>query len=257
MFLLTTIAMANPSSEELQACWADQLPRLDEHGRLPRPALSDDQWATVAEGQVARWRQQVDDEIDGAVGVGYLDQPLELVWLGALDDVHDHLVDGLTEVWLEGTKPGYKVLYQHYDVPQPFADRHWVVVVQNNPPLYRATDGDVWERVWDLDERGISSLEAVPEDTVEDPDAALWTPVNQGGWILMRCGEGSLVTYQVRTDIGGNIPEELVVRFAMAGLDSMIEHLGELAHNQATHYVGDHFDIVRPDGTPLPKYPEP
>ena len=256
MFLLTNIALANPDSEALQKCWADQLPMLEEHGTLPQPTLSEEQWQTVADGDVARWRQQVDAEVDGAVGVGFIPHPIEHIWLGALDDVHAHLVEGLTESWLEGTVPGYKVLYQHYDVPAPFSDRHWVVVVQNNPPLYEATEGVVWERLWDLDERGVASLSDVPEGTVSDPSEALWTPVNQGGWILSTCGEGSLVVYQVRTDIAGNIPEELVVRFAMAGLDSMIDHLSQLAEGSPAHYVGDHFDIVRPDGTPIPTYPE-
>ncbi|HJN76536.1 MAG TPA: hypothetical protein QGF58_21585 [Myxococcota bacterium] len=257
MVLFTSIALANPDSAALQKCWADQLPTLQDHGTLPQPELSEDQWALVATGQVARWRQQVDDEVDGAVGVGYLAYPMEQVWVGALDDVHDHLVDGLTEVWLLGTVPGYKVLYQHYDVPAPFSDRHWVVVVQNNPPLHAASEGVVWERIWDLDERATGALADVPEDTVPEPEKALWTPVNQGGWILMSCGEGVLVVYQVRTDIGGNIPEELVVRFAMAGLDSMIDHLGELAEGVPEHYVGEHFDIVRPDGTSIPTYESP
>ena len=40
MFLLSSIALANPDSAALQTCWADQLPSLEEHGTLPRPSLS-------------------------------------------------------------------------------------------------------------------------------------------------------------------------------------------------------------------------
>jgi hypothetical protein len=257
VLVLSSVALSAPTAEEIEAAWTQVKPRLAESGRLPVPDLQPAHWEQIASGKVVRWRQPVDAQIDGAIGVGWVDQPIEQVWVGALDDVHNHLAEGLTEVWLEGTKPGHKVLYQHYDVPQPFSDRHWVVVVQNNPDLYEATEGQVWERTWDLDARGPSSLDEVPADTVSEPQAALWTPVNQGGWTLVPVGGGVLVVYQVRSDIGGNIPEELVVRFAMAGLDGMIDHLGKLAEGVDEHYVGDHFDIVRPDGSAIEPFEAP
>lgn len=244
-----------PSGAELEAAWASVAPALTEHGRVPVPSLTSDQWAEVSAGKVVRWRQEVVGAVDGAVGVGWLPHANEHIWVGALDDVHNHLTEGLTEVWLEGTEPGHKVLYQHYDVPAPFADRHWVVVVEHNPDVFEATDGAVWERAWTLDERGPSALEDVPSGTVPDPDEALWTPVNQGGWTLVPAGEGSIVVYQVRSDIAGNIPEELVVRFALSSLDQMVGYLSELAGGVPDHYVGDHFSITRPDLQPLPTYP--
>ena len=247
-------AHAAPTGKELQAAWDEQAPSLEEHGRVPVPSLTAAQWDEVASGKVVRWRQEIEGAVDGAVGVGWLPHPNEHIWIGALDDVHNHLAEGLTETWLEGTEPGHKVLYQHYDVPAPFSDRHWVVVVEHNPDLYAATDGQVWERVWDLDARGADALLEVPEGTVSDPASALWTPVNQGGWTLVPAGEGAIVVYQVRTDIAGNIPEELVVRFAMSSLGEMVSYLSTLASGVEAHYVGDHFLITRPDLQELPTY---
>lgn len=249
-----TAAHAAPTGKELQAAWEVHADALTEHGRVPVPSLSAEQWDDVSSGDVVRWRQEIEGAVDGAVGVGWLPYANEHIWVGALDDVHNHLADGLTEVWLEGTSPGHKVLYQHYDVPAPFADRHWVVVVEHNPDLYAATDGVVWERVWDLDERGTKALSDVPEDTVDNPDESLWTPVNQGGWTLVPAGEGAIVVYQVRSDIGGNVPDELVVRFAMTSLGQMVDHLSQLASGVEEHYVGDHFLITRPDLQELPTY---
>ncbi len=219
---------------------------------MPVITLDEEAFETLARGEVVRYRRTESETVDGAVGVAWVPYPAEDLWLGAIDDVHQHLAEGLTETWLPGTVPGHKVLYQHYDVPPPFSDRHWVVVIENNPALYEASDGVVWERTWDLDSRNTEALLDVPPGTVENPEEALWTPVNRGGWLLIPAEGGTIVVYQVSSDIGGNIPEELVVRFAMASLGSMIDHLQTLAQQTPDHYVGDHFLIVRPDGTPIP-----
>jgi hypothetical protein len=251
--LLLSIALAeDPSAETLRAVWVESLPALQAHSRMPVITLEEGAFDELAKGEVVRFRRQESDTVDGAVGVAWVPYSPEDLWLGAIDDVHQHLADGLTEQWLPGTVPGHKVLYQHFDVPAPFDDRHWVIVIDSNKPLYEASSSVIWERTWDLDERGTAALEDVPEDTVEAPEDALWTPVNRGGWLMIPCEGGSLIVYQVSSDIGGNIPEEMVVRFAMASLGGMIGHLEELAQATPEHYVDDHFVILRPDGQPIP-----
>ena len=252
--LLLNLALAAeaPDAEALYKVWVNALPALEAGSRMPLAQLDEEAFEQMARGDVYRYRRPESDIVDGAVGVAWVPYPVEDLWLGAIDDVHQHLADGLTETWLPGTVPGHKVLYQHFDVPAPFEDRHWVIVIDSNRPLYTSSGGLIWERTWVLDPRGDDALKDVPEGTVDDPSTAIWTPVNHGGWLLIPAEGGSIVVYQVSTDIGGNIPEELVVRFAMASLGSMIEHLEELAKNTPEHYVGDHFVILNPGGEPIP-----
>ncbi len=255
MLLLAQALAQSPSAEDLRVAWTGALPALQAHSEMPVVTLDQQAFELMAQGEVYRYRRQESESVDTAVGVAFVPYPVEDLWLGAIDDVHQHLSDGLTETWLPGTVPGHKVLYQHFDVPAPFDDRHWVIIIESNQALYEATSGVVWERTWDLDPRGIDALADVPADTVPEPEAALWTPVNRGGWQLIPVEGGSLVVYQVSSDIGGHIPDDLVVRFALASLGSMIGHLAELGAATPAHYVGDHFLIVRPDGSPIPARP--
>ena len=152
--------------------------------------------------------------------------------------------------------PGHKVLYQHLDLPFPFSDRHWVIIIENTAGLHAATGGAVWERVWDLDPRGQAALSEVPAalqaELGEGFTEAIVTPVNAGGWYFLPTEGGVLTIYQVRTVIGGNIPDELVVRYALSTLDELIEHVAELAERAPSHYGAAHYPIVRPDGSAIP-----
>ena len=78
--------------------------------------------------------------------------------------------------------------------------------------------------------------------------------MNEGGWTLVPAAGGVIVVYQVRTDIGGNIPDELVLHYALSTLDELIEHVGELAARAPSHYRAGHYDIVRPDGARVPAW---
>lgn len=245
---------APPTAFEFTRVWGSALPYLDAHSRVPVPKLRPEHFEALAAGETVGFRQHVEGSVDGAVAVGWVPHPPEHVWLGGLDDVHGHLADGLTESWLPGTVPGHKVLYQHLDVPSPFRDRYWVVVVESNQDLYQASDGLIWERHWDLDARGEAGcLEDIDPELLPTDDH-VWTPVNQGAWAVLPAGEGTMVLYQLRTDIGGGVPDELVVRYAMSTLDTMMDKMSQAAAGSPTHYVDDHFAIVRPDGSEIPTY---
>ncbi|MCB9758399.1 MAG: hypothetical protein H6739_01030 [Alphaproteobacteria bacterium] len=253
--LLTAAWAADPPTPEaLASAWAAVTPVIAAEGRLPLPPLSAKHWQDIADGEVVKLRMDGGAGADRAVGVGWLPYPIDAVWVGVLDDVHDDLVSGLSETWLPGTVPGHKVLYQHLDLPRPFSDRHWVIIIENTRRLYAVSGGAVWERTWDLDPRGDAALQDVPPGFVEGFDTAIVTPVNEGGWYLVPAEGGVLVVYQVRTVVGGNIPDELIVRYALATLDELIAHVGELAARAPNHYVGDHYGIVRPDGAEIPRW---
>ena len=187
------------------------------------------------------------------IGVAYVPHPVQQVWIGVLDDKHASLVSGLTERQLPGTTPSLKVLYQALDLPFPFSDRHWVLEISSNPELLQRTGA--WERTWSLDPRATGALVDVPSGVRLDPGEAVWTPENDGGWLLVPMGDsGTLVVYQARTDIGGMIPDDLVTRYAIARLDEMMAQTTALAERAPRHYVGPHEPIHGPDAIPLPTW---
>lgn len=252
---LTSLALAAPSPAALESTWRAVSPLIAQSGRLPLPTLDSDDFADLARGEIIKQRGEKKGEADRAIGVGWLPYSIDAVWIGVLDDVHDDLVSGLTETWLPGTTADRKVLYQHLDLPMPVSDRHWVIVIENTRALHAASRGGVWERTWDLDPRGAAALGEVPPGLVDDPASAILTPVNDGGWYLVPADGGVLVVYQVRTVIGGNIPDELVVQYAMSTLDELITHVGELAARAPSHYRAGHYAITRPDGSAIPTWP--
>ena len=248
LWLLANAALAQPpDASALEGLWAARRSAFASAG-LPTPPLTDAHWAKVAGGGVAKLRV-TEDGADRAVGARWMSHSPEAVWIAILDDTHDTIVGGLTEQQLAGTVPGHKVLYQHLDLPRPFDDRHWVLVIENNPALYAQ---GVWEREWTLDPRMAGALVELPAALGELASGSVYTPINEGGWWLIPGEGGVLVVYQVRTDIGGNIPEELVLRYAMSTLDEMMEHVDERAGQIPAHYDAAHFPILRADNSPIP-----
>lgn len=252
---LTAIAFAGPDPRALESAWRAVTPVITQSGKLPLPTLSGADFDDIASGDIIKQRAGKKGEVDRAIGIGWLPYSVDAVWVGVLDDVHDDLVSGLTETWLPGTTADRKILYQHLDLPMPVSDRHWVIIIENTRALHAASNGGVWERTWDLDPRGDAALAEVPAGLVKDPASAIVTPVNDGGWYLVPAEGGVLVVYQVRTVIGGNIPDELVVQYAMSTLDELITHVGELAARAPTHYRAGHYAITRPDGSAIPPWP--
>ncbi len=260
MFTLTLLAlpaMARPDADALVRCWQQAVPWLRQASAWPVPPVTDADLARVAAGQVARRRVDQPPHARGGVdlvlGVGWVPDPPEAVWIGALDDAHSGLVEDLVEVQLPGTTPTRKILYQRVDLPFPITDRHWVIDIRSTADLFRVSGGRAWERTWTLDPRGQAALASLPA-RAQPRDEATWTPVNEGTWLLLEAEGGTLVVYRVRTDIGGLIPADLVARWSVRKMVEFIEGMHRLAAGVPTHYVGDHPRFLRPDGTPIEPY---
>ena len=218
---------------------------------LPLPPLTDAHLDEIVAGEVVKLRVR-EAGTDRAVGLTWMTHPPDAIWLALQDDKHSPMLESLSELQLTGTRPGFKVLYQHLDLPFPFSDRHWVLHLWNNEALYAA---GLWERTWKLDPRVEGALVDLPEDWRARHSQATWTPVNEGGWWLLPSKGGTLVVYQVRTSIGGAVPEELVLRYAMSTLDEMMAHIDRRAAEIPSHYDATHFSILRPDDAPIPPWP--
>ncbi len=254
--LLISTAVAGSTAQVLESHWNEFSGQAMGIAGLALPDFTAREWDEVAAGGVTKRRIRGEPGVSGGtvdrvIGVALLPLPVEQVWIGILDDVHASLVEGLTERQLRGTTPGHKRLYQALDLPFPLNDRHWILGIQSNAELYAGTGA--WERTWSLDPGGPAALLEVEHGVLLSPDDAVWTPENDGGWLLVPVKDhGTLVVYQARTDIGGFVPDDLVARYAVARLDEMITQVMELGQRAPGHYVGDHFPIHGPDDLPLP-----
>ncbi len=243
ILLLCQLAIAQPSADQLAQAWALHQPALQSEGIRP-VTLGTEDFVLLARGEVVRRRLPATGA-DRAMGAIWAPMSRDAVWVAILDDSDFTLVDTMTEIRLPDTAAGHKRLYQHIDLPWPVADRHWVLQIRNNMPLAASTQDAVWERVWDLTQRS---------DVPEGRPTAIWSPINDGGWILVSARGGTLLVYHARTRIGGNIPEEAVIRWAMVTLESMLRKTVERAEGIHTHYKSAHIPIYRPDGSAVPAW---
>ena len=239
MFLCQSV-LAQPGAGELAQAWGEHHATITAHTEAPI-LLSDDDFAVVAAGGVAK-RRLSQDGPDRAIGVAWTPHPRPAVWVAIIDDVHNTMVDGLTEHRLGSSETGGKLLYQRLDFPWPLNDRQWVIEIKNDPSLARATANRVWSRAWSL------STHTAPE--VAEPEA-LWAPMLDGGWLAIDVGGGTLIVYQARTTVGGVIPDGLVTRWAMSTLDEMLTNLFHRAGEIPGHYTADHAPIRGGDGHPI------
>lgn len=241
--LLASLALAGAPTGSLGADWGALWPAIAQGATAPI-ALSEAELAKLAKGELLKRRERAEGG-DRAVGALWTDAPREALWVAILDDQHDMLVSGLTERQLPGTNLSRKLLYQHLDMPWPVTDRQWVIDIQNNQELWQATGGAVWERSWTPADPAL-----MPEP---DPDA-VWTPSNDGGWLLVTAGGGTLMIYHARSEIGGNIPDDLVTRYSVSALDELLRHVVKRACGLGDHYGPDHEPLGLPDGSALPAF---
>jgi len=236
-------ALAQPNAGELAQVWNDHHVTITAHTKAPI-LLSDEDFSVVAAGGVAK-RRLSQDGPDRAIGVAWTPHSRAAVWVAIIDDIHNTMVDGLTEQRLGTSQSGGKLLYQRLDLPWPLNDRQWVIEIENDPVLARATTNQVWSRTWSL------STHRAPE--VDDPEA-LWAPTLDGGWLAIDVADGTLIVYQARTTIGGVVPDGLVTSWAMSTLDEMLGNLFSRAAEIPAHYTTDHDPIHGGDGKPILKF---
>ena len=243
--LLAGLALAAPDGATLKSAWEAASPAMRERARLP-VTLPDDAFAKLAQGQVARVREDLPGA-DRVLGALWTDAPRDALWISILDDQHFDMVSGLFEEELPGTGALRKLLYQRLDLPWPLQDRQWVIDIRSNTALWARSAGAVWERSWTLAD---PSLEAHAS-----PDA-VWSTTNEGGWLLVDAAGGTLAVYHVRAEIGGNVPDEASTQWAWSKLDDLMQGTATRAKTQIPgHYDAAHYPIARPDGSVIPPIP--
>lgn len=239
--ILTGAALAAPSAEVLRAAWEAQTAVMAANARFPVNLQAAD-FTRLSAGQSSRHREPTEGA-DRVVGALWTEIGRDALWIAILDDQHFDLVHGLVEEQLPGTGPLRKLLYQRLDLPWPLADRQWVIDIQSNTALAAASGGAAWERAWTLANPALARS--------PDPDA-VWTTVNEGGWLLLPVAGGTLMIYQVRTDVGGAVPDAASAEWAWSTLDELLQTTVRRAAGLASHYTAQHAPIYRPDGSRVP-----
>ena len=135
-----------------------------------RPSSSPMRTLRCRPGGVAK-RRLSQNGPDRAIGVAWTPHSSPAVWVAIIDDIHNTMVEGLTEHRLDSVR----VLYQRLDFPWPLNDRQWVIEIANDPSLAKATDGQVWSRHW-----------AAPRGHRRWP---IRNPTLDGGWLAIDVAE--------------------------------------------------------------------
>jgi hypothetical protein len=80
----------------------------------------------------------------------------------------------------------------------------------------------------------------------------VYTPVNEGSWTLLPVGDGTIVIYEGRSDISGNLPRGLVDRLAQENVERSLSRLSDIAVESESHYSEEgHYTILAPSYEPL------
>lgn len=257
MWLLTLSAFASVDDEIATA-----LDRCS--GAIhPLPALSADQRAELAAGEVVRIVHHGDPEAPStAIGIALLDGGRDPLWIAA-QDPHTVVDPSLTEFVVEDLGSDHAVWYGLFDLPWPLKDRQWVVESRNTHPLATSTGDGCWEHTWKLVPNGLGRVRPFVERgdakgvTLEALDTAVFTPVNEGGWLMAPLADGRvLVSYQATSVVGGAIPDGLVLQLTMARLESVLRDLETRARTWSpTHYNGKHPSVPGGAGAPIARFP--
>ncbi len=240
---LTTAAPANagPSAEALSTDWNRDAAARASMGGIQADLTAED-FAALAGGEVVR-RLVPSGEGLAAVGVVWTEASPASVWV-AIQDVEDRPInrDQALTRRLEGDTLVRRLNYNLVHTPWPISDRQSVSSVTANTALWAATNQQVWERTLKLEDSGLA-------DEV-DPEA-VWLERLGGGFLVVEAAGGSLVVFRIDTDPGGNVPADLVARFAYLGLNTSLETLAKHAEDAPRHYSSAHPAVALPDGNML------
>jgi hypothetical protein len=233
--------------------WAAVSAAVQASGVLPPPPLKETLWAEVAQGKIARQRENTAAS-DKAMGVAVFPSSQAALWLSITADTTTP-ASGVTEVRLEGSWASSKLLYQRLDLPWPIQDRHWAIRLQNNTALAKASG--VWERFWKLDSAALSRARSVVGEVAWLADGgALETPVNEGSWLLVPLDPGNtLVIYQTRASLGGTVPDNAVESWAWSSISEVMLGYAKEARTINSRYGPGCSPQPGGDGVPIPCFP--
>ena len=231
------------------------------------PKLNSSQTVELLKGKVVKIIDHDPLGKDPSRAIGYFISDLSKndLWLGT-QDPHFTVQSSTTEFLLEqdASTPDKMQWYGYLDTPWPITDRYWVVLSWNNHKLAKNSQEQYWEHPWELIPNGPEiSRKSIDKGLIKKGsksqlDDAIYTPYNQGSWGMLSILDKSipgktLVVYQAKTVVGGNIPEALILQVTYSGLDNLLLELDERTRNRVPkHYVSGHDTIYGGNGKKIP-----
>lgn len=256
LWVWIALAQAAPTAEGLREAMAAY-----DAGAVHRmPALSDDQLKRLIDGECVRVLVPNPDPTGASAATGLVLSTVDrdLLWLAA-QDPHAQVDPDLTEFVVTRRGPDAAMWYGYWDLPRPIKDRQWVVDSYNNHALAAATDDAAWEHVWKLVPDGLERVRAMagtPEAKGidgADLDHAIFTPVNEGSWMMVEVGDRTLLGYQASSVVGGSIPDWMVSKMVMLRLESVLRGVEKRAATWApSHYDAAHAGVHGGAGAVIP-----
>lgn len=251
---LLWLCLAPAAAGVVDEALASASPYLQQHSPFGVPALSAEDQAKMARGETV-WvdSQNASGETLLTIG-GLIEASPAAVWIAILDDDHNGLSERVLDRELTPRREGYKSLYQHISLPYPLSDRHWIIEIQTDRKLYQISQNSIWRRGWDLDPRGESALSELSPEDRSKIQSGVWTPANEGEWLVIPSGKHCVVIYRGRFDVGGRIPESIAQAVGNQGALDLFNQLQDLANEMPSHYRAGHPPILAPTGQSLPPW---
>ena len=231
------------------------------------PKLKSNQIEELKKGKVVKIIDHDPTGKEPSRALGYMisDVPKSDLWIAA-QDAHFSVQSSTTEFLLQQdpATPDRMQWYGYLDAPWPITDRYWVVLSWNNHKIASQSTNRFWEHPWELvpDGPAISrkniDKKVITKGSKSQLDDAIYTPYNQGSWGMIDLantelkGE-TLIVYQAKTVVGGNIPESLILQVTYSGIDDLLKDLELRAKTRVPeHYVSGHDQVYGGDGKLIP-----
>lgn len=240
------------------------LDRFNQDARHALPQLGPQQLQRLAAGEPVRMRQKQPQPgvPQRAIALQWVERPRDDLWI-AIQDPHFASLGDTLELRLtaEGEKPAW--WFGYLNLPWPLKDRQWVVEVWDHLPGENDPALDAWEHGWQLARQGWPlAQQAIRDGKIEGlsegrSSKAIFTPLNHGAWVMIAMDASStLLAFHASFEIGGSVPDRLVVSNTLRGLERLLKSVVERAVEKVpTHYTGDHPVLLGADGRPIPVRP--
>ena len=256
-----SLLWARPQPDVLLA----QIERYNALTNLDVPTLTNDQRLALTQGEVVKLIQRGDSSKGGVeagkVRAYYVTPiPKAQLWL-AFQDAHFQVQEMTTDYLFKKHTQDRMDWYGFIDLFWPLSDRHWLVRAWNTHEIAQKSGNEIWEHPWALIHEGVELMQphiqkglvkGIDEDMFNE---AIYVPASNGTWVAMDVENHTLLIYSATATVGGSIPEELMMRYLLSGLDKFILEGEQRARTtMLKHYVAPHEPIYGGDGKAIPLY---
>jgi len=221
------------------------------------PSLSAKEYSQLAEGKgVLKEERRDGDPLVRATYFCVLDVAAWRLWLALADsEHHEEFMPYIEASAVLEQGGGTKLAYQYMGLPAGIRDRHWIIRSWDNGALWEASGKAIWETYWTMEPDSEELVVAYMEEglldgvTPEQVQEALYTPTNEGYWLLVDLPDGRcFVAYQAVSDIGGKVPTWLVNELGPAGLKKLVGVIEARGRSIEGHFPADRQPPPAPDG---------